>query len=550
LSQLFATLKKHHHPHLRFLGFFSLFSLLVAITIVFMYHLIGEMSQVAIDFNLAGLRRTMGVFTAIMFLRLIASALSTLIVGQFRAKVGYCFRSNFIKYFLQKPLYGFGEMNSGESLSIFSNDLPFAIQLVSHGGMRLIADVIALVIIFAYMFSINWWLTVVFFTSYPMLIIIQMLFSIPIQKKTAKRLEARAKLSSIANDSFQNSISIAAYGLEKMMNERCLDAFDVLINAEKSRGRSHVFLVTLGIFASQVPLLVLVGFSANQVIEDYMNIAEFVAFLALSIYAGNWLSMLSKQQSAIQTAAAGAKRFNKHLGSEVEDLEIGEVLKADGKIAVSFENVDFSYSPKSDVPPILSNVTAEISVGSRVAIVGSSGSGKSTMLKMLLGICKPTAGKITLFGTDVSQISLKSLRETFAYVPQDSFLFPETICSNIAGENPNVETLERACRDAGIWGFVQGLSLGYNSMLGEFAENISGGQKQRIALARALYRDAKVILFDEATSDLDPNTELEILKTIAALPKDKTIIMVTHRASAVAFCDIIIELKKNDKIKL
>ena len=192
----------------------------------------------------------------------------------------------------------------------------------------------------------------------------------------------------------------------------------------------------------------------------------------------------------------------------------------------------------------LDGVSFEIKRGSRVAFVGGSGSGKSTVLKLLLGLYAPQEGTLSVMGANTADISLESLRDVFAYVPQDSFLFPEPISGNITGQSEvsDKAKLEKACRDAGILEFIESLPEGFDSTLSESAENVSGGQKQRIALARAFYRDAPIILFDEATSALDPATETAVLQSFNALADDKTIIMVAHRLKAIDFCDSIIVL--------
>ena len=281
--------------------------------------------------------------------------------------------------------------------------------------------------------------------------------------------------------------------------------------------------------------------------------AEWIAFIALAMEAGNWLMMLAQRQNQIKTAAAGAKRMDEHMVNEQEFIQEGNTLVPNGDIALSATNLKFAYKTDSESLSLaLDDVSFEIKQGARVAFVGGSGSGKSTVLKLLLGLYTQLEGKIFVMGQDVTDVSLASLRDTFSYVPQDSFLFPESILENITGESTitNKSRLEKACRDAGILEFIEGLPDGFNAILGESAENVSGGQKQRIALARAFYRDAPIILFDEATSALDPTTEAAVLQSFNMLAKDKTVVMVAHRVSAIGFCDtiVVMDAGKIDKI--
>jgi ABC-type bacteriocin/lantibiotic exporter with double-glycine peptidase domain len=201
--------------------------------------------------------------------------------------------------------------------------------------------------------------------------------------------------------------------------------------------------------------------------------------------------------------------------------------------------VSFAYG--EDLPLALDSVSFNITPGSRIAFVGGSGSGKSTVLKLLLGLYEPDQGKITISRTDASSLAKNSLRDVFAYVPQDSFLFPESIGKNIAGAREvDMARLEKAAANAGILDFIKSLPDGFDGVLSEAADNISGGQRQRIALARAFYKDAPVILFDEATAALDPATEAKILESLEGAASDKTIIMVAHRTKAIAACDLIV----------
>jgi ABC-type multidrug transport system fused ATPase/permease subunit len=198
---------------------------------------------------------------------------------------------------------------------------------------------------------------------------------------------------------------------------------------------------------------------------------------------------------------------------------------------------------------VLEDVNLSIKAGSKMAIVGGSGSGKSTMLKLLLGLYEPTKGEIAINNKATTTYTKADLRNIFAYVPQDSFLFPESIGKNITLENEiaDMARLEKACAEAGILDFINSLPDGLNSILTEGADNISGGQRQRIAMARAFYKNAPVILFDEATSSLDPATEAAILSSFANVAAGKTVIMVAHRPMAIAACDVIIVME-NGKV--
>ena len=555
MGLLFKTLKKQRLHYKGFMiSFLSLF-FIASVANVLMTVLSGDMGQAAVDMDMNVLFRLFVILTGVMIIRAGASAFSALIIGRFAGKAGYRFRENFTKFFLQKPFAKFESANSGEVLSVFSNDLPGAVELVSNGGIRMIADIITLVVAIVYMMYINWWLSLIYFAAFPVLVIMQVVIANPLQKKRERVLEKRASLNAAANDSFQNTSVVVAYSLEEKMEVRCRTEYGEMIDAVKNYLHSFIPLVLAGILASTAPLLIIIAVSSGQVIGGNMNIAEWIAFVSLAGETGGWLSMLSQRQNNVKTSSAGAKRMDDYLNDESEDITAGHKLIPVGDIAVSAENISFSYQVNNESDgenkPILAidDISFEIKKGSRVAFVGGSGSGKSTVLKLLLGLYTLQQGKLSVMGENTAAVSLQSLRDIFAYVPQDSFLFPETIAENITGESIvlDITRLEKACSDAGILTFIKTLPDGFDAVLSESAENVSGGQKQRIALARAFYRNAPIVLFDEATSALDPQTEAEVLQSFKSLAKDKTVIMVAHRPKAVDFCDYIIVMD-NGKI--
>jgi ABC-type bacteriocin/lantibiotic exporter with double-glycine peptidase domain len=281
-----------------------------------------------------------------------------------------------------------------------------------------------------------------------------------------------------------------------------------------------------------------------------MGIAQFVAFTAVAATAGNWLQGLSQRFERLRLTAAGAERLDKETSAPAEDLLSGDSLTPGRVGDIQFDNVRFAYGGAET--PALDGCSFTIKAGEMTAIVGGSGSGKSTALKLLLGLYRPQAGSITIGGRDISELSAKSLREGLAYVPQDSFMFPETIGEGVSlsespEENPDRARLEQACADAGILEFIRNLPDGFETVLTEAADNVSGGQRQRIAIARALYRrGAGVLLMDEATASLDTAAEegiLETLKNRLVRSEGRTVIMSAHRRRVIAACDSIIVME-------
>jgi len=493
------------------------------------------------------------ILSGFMLVRVAVSALSALYLGRFAAKAGYTFRTNFVKFFLRQPFANLERTNTGENLSIFTNDLPQAAFLVSNGALGMIMDFAMLIAALVYMFYLNWIYTLIFIALFPVLAVVQVVISIPIQKVARAGLMATAEFNAVVNDSLQNTSTVISYSLETAMEDRYMNAYEKVVVAAKKQMLLFSTIVIAGVLLSVVPMIYIYIVSGMSVITWFetggaegMTIAQFIAFTGVGIMAASWLMMLSQSLGAVKIWMAGAVRFNDVTTGEAEErkTEPEERTQGDNENALSFNNVTFAYGDGADV---LHGVSFSIPVGGRVALIGGSGSGKSTILKLMLGLYEPKGGNINVLGEDTTGISKFNLRERFAYVPQDSFLFPESISENITGKKNLSKDeqlkLEKACSDAGILEFINTLPDKFNAVLTESAENVSGGQRQRIAIARALYKDAPIILFDEATSALDPGTEAAILQTLENAVTGKTLIMVAHRASAKAFCDTVITLE-------
>ena len=536
---MFTILKQQKKSYKLFYGFFLLLALVGAAANVIQAVIIGDLSGYASVGEIDAILALIGFIAIIGVIRAITSMLTALVQGRFNASTGYTFRTNFAKSFLSRPFAKISQLKSGEAMSVYSNDLPGTVRLFANGWVGLLGEIVGLIILIVYMVMLYPFLTFIFFISFPVLMALQIFVSGPIQKYEKKRLEAIEKNNAIALDSLQNTSVITAYSLENHMEKRYMDSFKHYITASRNRVLAFLILIIASIVASMTPTFIIMIFLSRAVIFNNMPFADAIAFFILAEGASNFLTMLGQMVNRIQGGTAAAKRFNATLDCEDENINIGSDIKSYDGVAFSFNNISFTYEQAEK--PAVSNINFQIQKGTKTAIVGASGSGKSTMLKLLLGVFEPSEGNINVFGQDIKSISKSALRKSYAYVPQDSFLFPESIGENIiCTSEQNAERLRKACTDAGILEFINSLPERFNSILAESADNVSGGQKQRIAMARAFYTHAPVILFDEATSALDPVTENEVLKSFENLSKDTTIVMVAHRARAISFCDNII----------
>jgi len=500
------------------------------------------MGEAALGHDVDALLWLLVLISGIIAIRAVFSALSTLLLARFSANSEYNLRRHFINHFLGAPFAKVEEAGSGESLSIFSNDVPSAAHLVSTGIMELVSDFIAFVASLAFLLMISPLYTGALVIAFIIMMTIVMLLSMPMRKHSEEQSKETANFNAIVNDSLQNLSVVVSYDLDDVMEKRYMEVYDRYMVASKSIAKASIPLVSSAMFALFGPIAVINVVLAFGAINGNITVAEFIAYLATIMMVIGGISGVANGIGNLAPDVARAKRMNDNTSHEHEERAEGEALSLTDA-TISFTDVSFSYS--EDLAPALDNVSFDISSGSRVAFAGGSGSGKSTILKLMMGLYEQAEGQITIGGKDITRLSRESLRNAIAYVPQDSFLLPGTIGENITLESTisDPARLEKACMEAGILDFINSLPDRWDSVLTESSENISGGQRQRIAMARAFYKDAPIILFDEATSALDPTTEAAILQSLGEAAKDKTVIMVAHREIAVAACDCVIRME-------
>jgi len=542
VKTILVAMKKAGLKYRSFMLFYVLACGVLSIGLVFTNRLQGEMGEAALGHDVDALLWLLVLISGITALRAGFSALSTLLLARFSANSEYNLRRHFINHFLGAPFAKVEEAGSGESLSIFSNDIPSAAHLVSTGIMEVISGFIAFAASLVFLLMISPLYTGALAIAFIVMMTIVMLLSMPMRKHSEEQSKETANFNAIVNDSLQNLSVVVSYDLDDVMEKRYMEVYDRYMVASKSIAKASIPLVSSAMFALFGPIAVINVVLAFGAINGNITIAEFIAYLATIMMVIGGISGVANGIGNLAPDVARAKRMNDNTNHEHEERAEGETLSL-ADTTISFTDVSFSYN--EDLPLALDNVSFDIFPGSRVAFTGGSGSGKSTILKLLMGLYEQAEGQITIGGKDITRLSRESLRNAIAYVPQDSFLLPGTIGENITLEDTISDPvrLEKACTEAGILDFINSLPNKWDSVLTESSENISGGQRQRIAMARAFYKDAPIILFDEATSALDPTTEAAILQSLSEAAKDKTVIMVAHRETAVAACDCVIRME-------
>ncbi len=286
-------------------------------------------------------------------------------------------------------------------------------------------------------------------------------------------------------------------------------------------------------------VIITIYFGGKQVIAgtfSFGNIAEYVIYVNMLTWP---VASLGWVTSIIQRASASQERIN-HFLEETPENRIG-IDSFDFDKAIEFKNVSFSY----DNTTVLSNLDFTIEKGQTIGIIGTTGSGKSTLASLLMRLYSPNEGTISIDGNNVNDLSLPAYRSLFGYVPQDIFLFSESIRDNIlfGSETEKTESdIESITKLTDVWDDIQGFTNKLDTVLGERGITLSGGQKQRVAIARALIRDPEILILDDSLSAVDTHTERSIKQNLKAFGKNKTVVLISHRVSTVEDADFILVL--------
>ncbi|MEH1867931.1 MAG: peptidase domain-containing ABC transporter [Nostoc sp.] len=450
----------------------------------------------------------------------------------------------FIKHTFRLPLSYFESRFVGDIVSRIQENQKIQ-HFLTGQTLSIVLDMLTLVVYLALMFSYSWRMALFVLFIIPPFFILALASTSILRRISRETFDAANKEQSYLIESLTGIRTVRSLSIEQTVRWRWEE---LLNNLVKKAFNAQIIGNHLQIASGVIQTFVntsLLWFGAIQVINGELTIGQLVAF---NMLVGNVLSpfqRLSTLWNELQEIVISTERINDVLEAEPEeDLET-KPRKSLGKLrgSIRFQNVTFRYHSESQTN-VLENLNFEIQPKQMVAVVGRSGSGKTTLSKLILGLYPPTDGKVMIDGEDITGISLRSLRSQIGVVDQDTFLFGGTIRENIAIAHPNasLEEIIQAAIYAGADDFIQKLPLGYESEIGEGGGMLSGGQRQRLAIARALLGNPRLLLFDEATSHLDSESERIIQNNLKTILQGRTSLIIAHRLSTVRNADLILVL--------
>ena len=483
----------------------------------------------------------------LFIIRVIAGFLSGYGMSWIARNVIKTLRANMFDQLLRLPVTYFETSSSGILLSKLLYDVEQVAAASSQAITILIRDTVTIIALMGWMFYISWSLTLIFLILAPVLALIIVFVSNRF-RKLAKRIQSSmGDISHVSEEAIEGQRVIKIFGGQEYESRQF-----AAVN-EYNRRQTMKIAATTAISTPLVQLIVAIAFAAIVYLatmpglREIIGVDTFVSFMMAMLMLMQPIRRLTSVNALLQTGIAASQSVFEFLDMEQEkDLDGKEITDAKGDII--FDHVSFSYSKEK--AGVLDDINLQINAGESVAFVGRSGAGKTTLVSLIPRFYELTEGKVTLDGMDIRDIKLDSLRSRIALVSQHVTLFNDTIAHNIAYgalDTATEEDVIQAARTAHAMEFIEQMPDGLNTQVGEDGVLLSGGQRQRLAIARAILKNAPILILDEATSALDNESERYIQQALDELMKDRTTLVIAHRLSTIERVDRIVVMD-NGKI--
>ena len=445
----------------------------------------------------------------------------------------------------------FNDSKSGNLISRLINDTYFLRLAIVKTVTGVIKDILVIIFLLANMFYQSWELTIISFFAFPLALWPIKKIGKSIRKITYNIQNEIAFFSNVLSESIKGIRQVKAYNQEEYEKTKSFKTIEQIKNYFIQSSFISNRLSPLMEFIGSLAIALSIYVGGVFVLNESMTTGQFMSFLVSLLLAYQPVKALGNLNISIQEGLAGAERIFKLMDTDEELLEHNETEKKDIKIVrgkIQIRDLSFAYDSKC----VLENLNILIPEGKKVAIVGLSGSGKSTIISLLLRFFTNYKGEILIDDQNTKHFSLSSLRKNIGLVTQETMLFNDSIEANIKYGNLNATSveIEKAAEEAGVNEFANSLSHKLQTIVGESGIKLSGGQRQRIAIARAIIKNAPILFLDEATSSLDNLTEQKVQFSIKKLMKNRTSLIIAHRLSTIEDADLIYVLDKGKIIEV
>lgn len=509
--------------------------------------LVGKAAGGSIDFDFIG--KTLIYLMVLYGASSLFSFVGGFIMSGVAQKISYNLRRQIAEKINRMPLKYFDKMTHGEVLSRVTNDVDTVSQTLNQSLFQMITSFTTLIGVLVMMLTISWIMTLVSMTIIPLSIIFIGIIVKQSQKYFKTQQESLGQINGHVEEIFSGHSIMKAFNGEK----RAVDKFDTINetlhkSAWKSQFLSGMMFPIMG-FIGNIGYVLVTILGGWLTIKGTIKVGDIVSFVQ---YVRNFqqpIGQAAQVANILQSTAAAAERVFAFLGEEEEPVDVEKPVSTENvKGQVEFRNVHFGYNPENTV---INDFSASIRPGQRVAIVGPTGAGKTTIVKLLMRFYDLNSGGIFIDGINSMDFKRNDLRDMFGMVLQDTWLFNGTVMENIRYGRLDAtdEEVIKAAKAAHAHHFIKTQPDGYNMVLNEEASNVSQGQKQLLTIARAILSDPRILILDEATSSVDTRTEVLIQQAMENLMKNRTSFIIAHRLSTIRDADLILVMKNGDIVE-
>ena len=463
-------------------------------------------------------------------------------------RISYRLREEISQKINRLPMAYFDKNSKGDIISRVTNDVDTLSQTMNQSLMQMITSIVTVVGVFIMMLSINFWMTLAALIVLPLTMLVLSLIIRKSQVFFKQQQKYLGDINGKIEETFSGQNIVRGYNGEKFE----INEFDSINRYLYDTGWKSQFLSSIMMpimnFVGNLGYVIVSILGGDMVINGKIAVGDIQAFIQYMRSFTQPLNQIAQIMNLLQSTAAAADRIFEFLDEDEIDLSKKDVLEKEVEGNISFDHVRFGYDSDNI---IIEDFSLDVRAGQKIAIVGPTGAGKTTLVKLLMRFYKLNSGKISIDGVDIDTLDLENYRKNFAMVLQDTWLFSGTIMENLKyGKlDASDEEVYRATKAAHVDRFIMTQKQGYDTILTEDSKNISQGQKQLLTIARAILSNPKILILDEATSSVDTRTEVLIQQAMDNLIKDRTSFIIAHRLSTIRDADLILVLNEGDIVE-
>ncbi|MHB8807807.1 MAG: ABC transporter ATP-binding protein [Anaerolineaceae bacterium] len=512
----------------------------------------GVVAQIAgtgtgIDFTYIG--QIMLLLIGLYLLSALLSYAQGWIMTDISMKLTYRFRKEISEKINRMPLHYFDGTTHGEVLSRITNDVDTINQTLNQSMTQIVTSVVTMIGVLVMMFSISWLLTVVTLIILPLSVVFISIIVKNSQKYFKQQQEYLGHVNGHVEEMYGSHVVMKAFNGEQKSVEKFDQSNNVLYKAAWKSQFLSGLMMPIMTFIGNLGYVVVCILGGYLAVRNAITVGDIQAFIQYVRSFTQPITQIANISNTLQQTAAAAERVFEFLNETEESTETTKPIKLTSvQGSVEFKDVHFGYSPEKI---IINDFCATVKPGQKIAIVGPTGAGKTTMVKLLMRFYDINSGSILVDGHNIKEFSRQDLRQMFGMVLQDAWLYNTTIMENIryGRLGASDEDVISAAKTAYVDHFIRTLPDGYNMVLDEEASNVSQGQKQLLTIARAILADPRILILDEATSSVDTRTEVLIQKAMDNLMKNRTSFIIAHRLSTIRNADLILVMNNGDIVE-